>query len=187
MPTPVHEFLSNSIASDIYENLKACRESPDNAGQFANRIKNGGSSRIFLREDVAEGETEPSSATLKREPDAQFQHQEAAYPGVVLEVSYSQDGKDLDKLAWDYIQYSNGDIKVVIGLDINYGSAPSTVSLWRPKFVREEGEELEILDVEQEIVYQVCIAQSVCRDQANGCSRFDPRRANHSIRHKAFD
>jgi hypothetical protein len=186
MPTPVHEFLSNAVAIEIYENLKAFQQSPNREGQFANRIKNGGSSRIFLREDVVERETEPSGATLKREPDAQFQHQAAAYPGVVLEVSYSQDGKDLDKLAWDYIQYSKGDIKAVIGLDINYGSKPSTVSLWRPKLVREEGEELDILDVEQEIEYQVCIAKSVCGGQANRCSRFDLRQANLFIRHRAF-
>ncbi|KAI1419244.1 hypothetical protein F5Y12DRAFT_778999 [Xylaria sp. FL1777] len=154
MPTPVHEIVANSIANDIYDNIKAFQESPDHAGRFASRIVNVGSSRVFLREDVAEGQPGPPTAALKREPDAQFQHQEAAYPGVVLEVSYSQDGKDLKKLAWDYIQYSNGDIKAVIGIDINYGSAPSTVSLWRPKLVREEGEELDILDVEQEIVYE---------------------------------
>jgi hypothetical protein len=58
-----------------------------------------------------------------REPDAQFQQRDAEYPGVVLEISYSRDGKDLKKLAWDYIQYSNGDIKVVIGIDIKYSTA----------------------------------------------------------------
>jgi hypothetical protein len=74
---------------------------------------------------------------------------------VVLEISYSQDGKDLEKLAWQYIQLSNGDIKAVIGIDINDPPKASTVSLWRPKYTREEGEELDILDVEAEIAYQV--------------------------------
>jgi len=77
----------------------------------------------------------------RREADGQFQHQDAAYLGVVLEVSYSQDGKILRKLASDYILRSNGDIKSVIGLDINYVRA-STVSLWRPNYIREDGEEV---------------------------------------------
>lgn len=48
---------------------------------------------------------------------------------MVVEISYSQDGKNLEKLAQDYILYSNGDIKAVIGIDINYGGKESTVSL----------------------------------------------------------
>lgn len=74
---------------------------------------------------------------------------------MVLEVSYSQDGKDLKKLALDYILRSNGDIKVVLGVDINYGDK-STVSVWRPHYVKEEGEELELLEVRQDVSYQVC-------------------------------
>jgi hypothetical protein len=73
----------------------------------------------------------------------------------VLEVSYSQDGKDLRKLASDYILGSNGDIKAVIGIDINYGKA-STVSLWRPNYIKEAGQEFDILEVKQELSYQVC-------------------------------
>ena len=93
----------------------------------------------------------------RREPDAQFQHRDAEYPGVVLEVSYSQYGKDLTKLAWDYIQYSNGDIKVVISIDIKYSnSKEATLSVWRPRYIREDGEELKILEAEESIMSQVC-------------------------------
>ena len=73
---------------------------------------------------------------------------------MVLEVSYSQDGKNLKKLACDYILRSNGDIKAVIGVDINDGKE-STVSLWRPNYLKEE-DEFEILEVRQDIPYQVC-------------------------------
>ncbi|KAL2795488.1 hypothetical protein BJX66DRAFT_324582 [Aspergillus keveii] len=60
----------------------------------------------------------------------------------VLEVSYSQ----------NYILKSNGNIKAVIGFDINYGETKeSTVSLWRPLYIQEDGEELDMLDVRQEI------------------------------------
>jgi hypothetical protein len=72
---------------------------------------------------------------------------------VVLEVSYSQDGKNLRKLAQDYILYSNGDIKVVVGMDINYGGRDSTVSLWRPKYT-PSNDETDILEVRQEVAYK---------------------------------
>ena len=35
-------------------------------------------------------------------------------------MSYSQAGKDLRKLAQDNVLYLNGDVKVVVGIDINY-------------------------------------------------------------------
>lgn len=92
---------------------------------------------------------------IRRQPDAQFQDKDTAYPGVVVEVSYSQDGKDLAKLAQDYILYSNGDIKAVIGLDINYGGRESTVSLWRPKYPHKENQDLEDLESRQDIARKV--------------------------------
>ncbi|KAI1856350.1 uncharacterized protein JN550_013824 [Neoarthrinium moseri] len=153
MPTPIHEFLSASVADEIYENIKRIAAQTGAAGEFAAQIRNGASSRILLKEDTEEEGTSNVGCAWQRHPDGQFQHQKAAYPGVVVEISYSQDGKDLGKLAWQYIQLSNGDIKVVIGIDINDVSKSSTVSLWRAKYVREDDE--DVLDVEQEIAYQV--------------------------------
>ncbi|KAH8655620.1 hypothetical protein BX600DRAFT_70857 [Xylariales sp. PMI_506] len=175
MPAPVHDALATFVANEIHESVRAIRHLSNSAGDFATHIVNVGSSRIWLREEAAEGD-EPRPPRLQRQPDAQFQHRKATYPGVVLEVSYSQDGKDLKKLAWDYIQCSDGDIKVVIGIDINYGSAASTVSLWRPKYIWEEGEEL--LDVEPEIDSQVCDPGSGLEIKFNICSHFGPRPAS---------
>lgn len=155
MPSPVHEFFKTLLAYDIHDQLKHIAERGDEVGKFAARIKDGCSSRILLQEGVSDGRSVAAERVVRREPDGQFQHPDAAYPGVVLEVSYSQDGKNLKKLASDYILRSNGDIKAVIGVDINYGKE-STVSLWRPNYVQEEGEELDILEVRQDISYQVC-------------------------------
>lgn len=66
-----------------------------------------------------------------------------------------EDGKDLQKAAQDYILYSNGDIKLVIGIDINYGGRKSTVSLWRPPYTRRDDEEYEVLEARQDIAYKV--------------------------------
>ncbi|KAH6868981.1 hypothetical protein B0T10DRAFT_569115 [Thelonectria olida] len=50
---------------------------------------------------------------------------------------------------------SNGlTLRAVIGLDLNYRGKESTVSMWRPKFFQEDGEEFETMEVMQEIGYQ---------------------------------
>ncbi|KAK0704258.1 hypothetical protein B0T21DRAFT_377859 [Apiosordaria backusii] len=145
MPTPVHELVSTSLVNEITEQLRGIVEKGGRAGEFAAQIVNAGSSRILLP-GIAKDNT-----PLRREPDAQFQNRNAVYPGLVVEISYSQDRKNLDKMAWQYIQGSNGNIKAVIGIDIGYGAKASTVSLWRPCYYREEGDELETLDVRREV------------------------------------
>lgn len=115
MPSPVDDFFANILADDVQNRLNDIAKEGEEAGAFASRIKSGGSSTILL----SEGDSE-FFKNIRREPDAQFRHPRAYYPGVVVEVSYSQEGKSLRKLAQDYILYSNGDIKAVIGVDINY-------------------------------------------------------------------
>jgi len=164
MPAPVHDIFSTSIANEIHKQLQQIATRHDKDGAFAGQIINGGSSRILL-EKTGEGPTDPT-VPLQRHPDAQFQHKQAAFPGVVLEVSYSQDGKNLERLAWDYILHSNGDIKAVIGLDINHGVKPSTVSLWRPEYTRDEGDDLDTLGVRTEIAYRAFRSPNL--DHVNG-------------------
>lgn len=59
---------------------------------------------------------------------------------MIFEVSYSQKQRDLGRLADDYILGSDGNIRVVVGLDIEYQSKSkeasnkaATLSVWRPK------------------------------------------------------
>jgi hypothetical protein len=153
MPTPVHEFFAVSVANEICDHLREVASNNNATGEFAARIANGGSSRMILKDGDTKLPVYP-----QREPDAQFQHPDALYPGVVVEISYAQKGSDLRKLAWDYIMHSNGNIKVVIGIDINYGDTKeSTLSLWRSSYIKEEGEELDILEMSQEIKNQVTV------------------------------
>lgn len=130
--------------------LKSISGQGGDAGEFASKIANGGSSRVILEEGGPEGWQGP----VRRQPDAQFQHRDTAYPVVALEVSYSQDGKDLQRAAQDYILYSNGDVKLVIGIDIKFGGE-STVSSWRPKYTPGDAADFEILEAWQDIVCKV--------------------------------
>jgi hypothetical protein len=155
MPSPVHDFFVASIAGEISKQLQTIIDEGGPASEVAALITNGGSSRILLRADNSEDkQSAASNIRLQRQPDAQFQHCSAAYPGVVLEVSYSRKGK-LEKLAWEYIMKSNGNIKAVIGINVKYDGKESTVSLWRPSYLHEEGEECDILEVDQVIKSEV--------------------------------
>lgn len=172
MPSPVHDFFVASVAGEISRQLQTIIEEGGPASEFAALITNGGSSRILLRADSSEdGPSDDTKICLQRQPDAQFQHCLAAYPGVVVEVSYSQNG-NLRKLAWDYIMNSNGNIKVVIGIDVKYDGKESTVSLWRPAYVREEGEDLDILEVDQVIESEVRGHLPYRKDCARICQVF---------------
>jgi hypothetical protein len=92
--------------------------------------------------------------------DAQFRHEGAQYPGVVIEVSYTQKRKDLAYIAEDYILGSNGNIRVVIGLDVEYNnSKKATLSVWRPSIVKNKDGEPELV-VEQTVVDEVCADSS---------------------------
>ncbi|KAI1825890.1 hypothetical protein F4861DRAFT_156325 [Xylaria intraflava] len=138
MPSAVHDLFSFYIGQEIIDELRHIgeRQEADADGRLAAEITGGLSSRILL-----EGNKE-------RSPDGQFLHELARYPGLVFEISYNQKLKNLDRLAWDYIQFSNGNIGTVIGIYVNSSKA-STVSLWRKKYIEEEG--ILILDVIREV------------------------------------
>jgi len=77
--------------------------------------------------------TSYSSATVKfnsngyrnHDPDVSFGHNDAKYPGFILEVLCSQKRKDLPRLAEDYILGLNGSIRAVVGLDLEYHRVPT--------------------------------------------------------------
>ncbi|KAH7303573.1 hypothetical protein B0I35DRAFT_364675, partial [Stachybotrys elegans] len=155
MPTPVHDYVATAIADEIKKLLDKAGERKTTDGAYAAKIRKVGSSRIFLG-------IEEEVGTLRRHPDGQFQHLKAKFPGLVIEISYSQDGKDLEKLAWDYIVESGGNIKAVIGIDINLDGKPSTVSLWPPEYTRDDGDERDMLGIRADIEYQVCGVDYYC-------------------------
>ncbi|TVY84676.1 hypothetical protein LSUE1_G000925 [Lachnellula suecica] len=145
MPTTLHEEFITSIVDEIQVQLRSIQ---DRSAEFANEIRSGGSASIkFTDEEYG-----------KHDPDAQFRHSKAQFPGVVIEVSYSQKRKDLERLADDYILGSDSDIRVVVGLDIEYKTGKkATLSVWRPNVITNEAGE-------KELVAQLIVANQVFRD-----------------------
>src|SRR5436305_7086969 len=86
------------VEDAIYTQLKAIRDRPDGAALFAQKVRPARSTEIHFPVDGA-----PHSTNSKHEPDASFWHDDAQYPGVIIEVAYSQKRKRLDRLAEDYL------------------------------------------------------------------------------------
>lgn len=153
MPSPTHDTFVWSIASAIFEEIGKLGRGTEAVRAFASKILSSGSSRILLDLDNDEAEAKAEvakkvQAQMRRQPDAQFQHKDAALPGVVIEVSYTQDRKRLPKIANEYIHHSDGDIKVAICIDINSGNE-STISVWKPRFTAEEDSDEVTMHIEQ--------------------------------------
>ncbi|KEF50867.1 uncharacterized protein A1O9_13079 [Exophiala aquamarina CBS 119918] len=144
MPTGVHELFIDGVEDAIRSQLKLIRRGSDRAGRFAQKVRPARSTEICFPVDDA-----PSSTRTKYEPDASFWHDDAQYPGVIIEVAYSQKRKRLDWLAQSYLLDSDASVQVVVGLDIEYGkkgSRRATLSVWRTHVVHTaDGDELRVV------------------------------------------
>lgn len=156
MPTRLHETFIARVAEEIVRRLRTIAGGSDPAADFARGVHDARSSRLTLDADEDDdGETAPD----RHEPDSSFHHSDAQYPGVVVEVSYSQKRKDLARLADAYILGSNGNIRVVVGLDIEYrGTKKATISVWRPQYTMDHigGKELAAAQVVADQVSSLC-------------------------------
>ncbi|KAH5617514.1 hypothetical protein HBI23_255100, partial [Parastagonospora nodorum] len=126
MPTGIHERFIDAVEDDIRSQLK--------------RIRNGSGRRLNLRRNKS-----------KYEPNASFGHEEAQYPGVIIEVAYSQKKTCLDRLADNYILDSDASVQVVVCIHIEYNNKETkkaTLSIWRPQLLdTPDGPELRATEV----------------------------------------
>jgi len=85
MPIAIHEIVTRYVAEEIKRQLNSIAERNDASGEFARNIVDSGSTHL----------TFPDSDYGPHDPDGSFRHLEARYPGIIIEVSYSQKRKDL--------------------------------------------------------------------------------------------
>ncbi|KAF2419687.1 hypothetical protein EJ08DRAFT_598800 [Tothia fuscella] len=136
MPSTIHEYLIESIKLSIHDQLEEIRRGSGMASDFAQKIYPAGSATISLKQS-------------KHDPDASFQHDDARYPGVILEVAYSQKLKNLDRLAHTYLSGSHANVQAVVGINLPYGGdccRKATLSVWRTRVVRTDtGKKLRVV------------------------------------------
>jgi hypothetical protein len=138
MPTVLHDTFIRKIVKEIERRLSSLASRDPQLCPYIEKID-----EVAGRLEFPNTTKNGHQALIKHDPDAMFTHEDAGWPGVVIEVSYSQKRKALRDLADDYILESDGGIGLVIGLDIEYkGSREATVSTWRLKqTINEQGEE----------------------------------------------
>jgi hypothetical protein len=163
MPTSTHEFFLSSVILELQGQLERIAAGTGEAAEFAKNVGYRGSPRLnFPVDEVAEEVAESNSENISsrydsHEPDAAFKHLDAQWPCLVVEVSFSQKKKDLKDLAEDYILGSDGNIRVVIGLDIEYSqSKKATLSVWQPQYVYNEDGQEELISA-QVVVDEVSV------------------------------
>ncbi|KAH0565679.1 hypothetical protein GP486_000919 [Trichoglossum hirsutum] len=98
MPTGIHKYLIAGIEDSLLSQLKVIRIGSDTAALFAQKLRSARFTTINFPIDDT-----PPTTMSKHELDASFRHADAKYPGVIIEVSYSQKRKRLDRLAEEYL------------------------------------------------------------------------------------
>ena len=130
MPASVHDELAEYLKEDISQQITKIMDGNDSTAELAKGIKSRGSTLITLQDGTT------------RYPDAQFRHVKALYPGVIIKISNLQTTKDLAYLADQYVVETSGSVKVVVGIKLDYrGTLKAELSLWRPQYVKENGQE----------------------------------------------
>ena len=131
MPTAVHELFIARVEDAILSRLKSIRERSDGTATFAQKVNPARSTEVRFP-----AESSPSDRRSKHEPDTSFWHDDAQYPGVVIEVAYSQKRERLARLAEVYLLDSDASVQAIVGLDIEYGkkgSRKATLTVWRTR------------------------------------------------------
>lgn len=163
MPTGVHELFIDGVEDAIRSQLKEIRSGSDTAALFSQKVRAARSTDIYFPVDGV-----PHTVNSKHAPDASFWHDDAQYPGVIIEVAYSQKKKRLDRLAEDYLLDSDASVRVVVGLDIEYGkkgSRKATMSVWRTREFRTAAEvELRVVKEVADEVYNISTQPSLTFD-----------------------
>ncbi|RTE73161.1 hypothetical protein BHE90_012414 [Fusarium euwallaceae] len=102
MPSPTHDFFAMYFRDTVCAQLnKLVTNGTDETKEVAMKIESAMGSRVLLKEIDDENDE------IKREPDILFKYPGTVYPGVVVEVSYSQDVKSLQRLSTSTLSRSS--------------------------------------------------------------------------------
>ena len=125
MPTSTHDIFTELVVQEIGSQLKSVAHGDTDIAAVLDLVRSESTSDVYLYGHEAIDECYP-----KHSPDASFAHAKSQYPSVVIETSYSQRQKGLTRLADEYISGSDGNIAMVLGLDIEYGVGSKKASIF---------------------------------------------------------
>ncbi len=150
MPTSTHDIFTELVVQEIRSQLKSVARGNTDIAAVVDLVRSESTSDVYLYGHEPIDERYP-----RHTPDASFAHANSQYPSIVIETSCSQQHKELARLADEYISGSDGNITVILGLDIEYGvgSKKASLSIWRPRLApdpqNKEGMILEMVGVQE--------------------------------------
>ena len=138
MPLSIHELFTRKVLNTILQEIQT----------FADELPPTSALSRFLRDIDAFGSTDVyggDDSRHRRSPDHSIRCQGTRFPAIVIETAYSQSEKKLRRLAHDWIKLSHGNVKMVIGLEMNYQPPATTSSetqvgqvlVWEPLLKQE--------------------------------------------------
>lgn len=143
MASTIHEFVTVMISDSIKTQLAAIKENSNKPTQrLIQNIKHLGSRQVKL-----------DGLDRRRASDSQFLIKGSYYPGIVIELAYSQSFKSLRGKAQDLIVNSYGSIQLVIGLETE-SKKSYKISAWRADFTRSENKDAVRMKavIEQDVI-----------------------------------
>lgn len=141
MPISIHDIFTELVVREIWSQLENVAREDKEIVIVIDLIKSIITSDVYLY-----GYNVIDKKYLKHTPNVFFAYADSQYSFVVIEISYSQRHKDLVILVNNYICGSDGNISVVLGLDIEYGVGfkRASVSIWRPRLASDPENEIGV-------------------------------------------
>ena len=154
MPFSIHELFTRKVLNTILQEIHTfAGELPPTSAlsRFLGDIETFGSTDVYAADD----------SRHRRSPDHSIRCKGTRFPAIVIETAYSQSEKKLRRVAHDWIVLSHGNVKMVIGLEMNYqlplrtssGTQVGQVLVWEPVLRRE---------LDHDILTSQCTFQKVC-------------------------
>lgn len=141
MPSVCHDGVSSRIVTAIDKWLTAVEE---------DRVTDGDTSYSDTTRNAAKNTESAGSGQIQFEyrnstyhPDASYRYPGLTFPGLVIEMAWSQPFSDLRRKAERYIKFSNGGIRTVVGINLNdiykhedgeRGHGKGMFSVWHGEF-----------------------------------------------------
>ncbi|KAL9117948.1 MAG: hypothetical protein Q9187_005512 [Circinaria calcarea] len=123
MPAEPHEYFGRELSQIIRKGLEMIRSGTDTAAEYAQVIRENSHTTIDLQ---------LYGNSFQRSPDGSFRHIKARFPGVIIEVAYSQTRKEVETKVKSYIAGSKGAIRIVLIVDLDYPRlSKASISIWQ--------------------------------------------------------
>ncbi|OBT65147.1 hypothetical protein VE03_04698 [Pseudogymnoascus sp. 23342-1-I1] len=124
-PVRLHEAFQSQVDDWIQDKLKAIADSNAQSKPFVQDISCCRSATILIEPPGNE------RVVISHSPDSQFIYLDTGWPSVVLEAARSLGPKSLSGLARDYIVQSGGNIRAVVGFELDTESKKVSLTVWR--------------------------------------------------------